>query len=288
MTERIKNYDSISPSAKSLLLLKGHTNIPFAKAAATLMPGTGSHPIDSGKMDFSSWARVVHFENRYWNIDQLLEQTRATNILELSSGYSFRGLDLAIRKPVHYIDTDLEPVIALKKEFIAELEKDAPPRKGILETLPLNALDNDQFQQVLNHFPPGPITIANEGLLMYLGEPEKEKLCSLILAALKARGGCWITADIYIRTGKRRLPLRQSEREKHFFEQHRVEENKFESFDAAESFFRNVGFKKEKVAVTDRNKLTGLSRLMETASGEELHRLSSVPRLQETWMLVPF
>ena len=31
-----RNYNTISPSAKSILLMKGHTNIPFARQTAEL------------------------------------------------------------------------------------------------------------------------------------------------------------------------------------------------------------------------------------------------------------
>lgn len=32
-----QSFDTISPSAKALLLLKGHTNIPFARQAAEII-----------------------------------------------------------------------------------------------------------------------------------------------------------------------------------------------------------------------------------------------------------
>jgi len=38
------------------------------------------------------------------------------NILEISSGYSFRSLEYTLQKGVHYIDIDLLDVIAAKKE----------------------------------------------------------------------------------------------------------------------------------------------------------------------------
>ena len=49
-----------------------------------------------------------------------------------------------------------------------------------MEILPLNALDEEKFNEVVSHFPPGEIVIVNEGLLMYLNNEEKQKLCSII------------------------------------------------------------------------------------------------------------
>jgi hypothetical protein len=76
----------------------------------------------------------VHFENRYWSINRLLQQTDSTNILELSSGYSFRGLDLCNKNErIHYIDTDLPAVVKLKQDMIFRLHLDKEI-KGKFET----------------------------------------------------------------------------------------------------------------------------------------------------------
>ncbi len=58
---------------------------------------------------------------------------------------------------------------------------------------------------------------------------------------LRARGGVWITADVYVRhpTGP---SLFTDARARRFLEEHRVEENKFASWDAAEAFFARQGF----------------------------------------------
>ena len=87
-----RDYTAISPSAKSLLLLKGLTSIPFAKATAELVSGPGSYDAGMQNTDFAFWKRVVHFEDRYWSVDQLMAEVDISNILELSSGFSFRGL----------------------------------------------------------------------------------------------------------------------------------------------------------------------------------------------------
>src|ERR1700723_1177431 len=89
-----RDYSSISPSAKQLLLLKGFTEIPFARQAAELILYPKKYVADIANMDFPFKARLMHFESRYRSIDQLLEGLDVPNVLELSSGFSFRGLDL--------------------------------------------------------------------------------------------------------------------------------------------------------------------------------------------------
>jgi hypothetical protein len=39
MSQPLKDFTSVSPSAKSLLMMKGYTNIPYAKETAALMQG---------------------------------------------------------------------------------------------------------------------------------------------------------------------------------------------------------------------------------------------------------
>jgi O-methyltransferase involved in polyketide biosynthesis len=203
-TAASQDYASISPSAYALLLMKGDTDIPFAREAATLLKkrtpdNRNTDPPKFGSSPADYWIRVMHFESRYWSIDQLLADLPYTNILELSSGFSFRGLSLSRNRPIFYIDTDLPGVIAGKQRFVDALVAGAPtPPPGHYELQALNVLDAAAFREVIARFPPGPIAILNEGLLVYLNNAEKEILCQNIRECLLARGGRWITADIYL------------------------------------------------------------------------------------------
>jgi O-methyltransferase involved in polyketide biosynthesis len=278
-----KDYDSISPSAKALLLLKGHTDIPFAKQAAELISRPEIYKPDFSSRDFMMWARTAHLEMRYKSIDDLLAGLPATNILELSSGFSFRGLQTVQDNEVHYIDTDLPDVIRTKNLLIADLQKEPGDPKGTLELLPLNALDEDNFKATVARFPPGRLTIVNEGLLMYLDNEEKGKLCRIIRETLQQRGGCWITADIYVQseTGEFRL---NDELQK-FLDKHNIEKNKFESFEAAEDFFRAQGFVIDKEAKDKYETLSTIKYFMESISEQQKTMLGKTERVQATWRL---
>ncbi|MBF9220305.1 class I SAM-dependent methyltransferase [Hymenobacter ruricola] len=286
MNPQPKDYSSISPSAKSLLLLKGHTNIPYAREMAALMQGAEVFDLDFEAKDFWFWMRVVHFELRYWSIDQLLQQAGHPNILELSSGYSFRGLALCAQEAgAHYIDTDLPEVVATKRDLLARLHlgKDL---KSTFELLPLNALDEAEFNGVVQRFGPGPLSIVNEGLLMYLGPEEKARLCRTIHAVLTQRGGCWITADVYVkRPADVRVEIPQRDGERRFFEQHHIEENKFDSYEAARAFFAEQGFEVVAEAVPDYQALSVLPQLRAVLPEEARNRQGQPPKIQATWML---
>jgi O-methyltransferase involved in polyketide biosynthesis len=286
MNQPSKDYSTISPSAKSLLLLKGYTNIPYARETAALMPGTEVFELDFGAKDFWFWMRVAHFELRYWSLDQLMQQAGNKNILELSSGYSFRGLALCVNdRSIHYIDTDLPEVVATKRDMLVRLQPDHPLTQHF-ELLPLNALDEPAFHSVVRRFGAGPLSIVNEGLLMYLGVEEKTRLCRNIHAVLKQRGGCLRTADIYVkRSTKMRAALPQSAGERRFFEQHHIEENKFDSYEAARAFFAEQGFEVVAEAVPDYQRLTVLPQLQQALPEEARNRKEPPPKVQATWLL---
>jgi len=278
-----KDYSTISPSAKSLLLLKGVTNIPFARKAAELLVAPHEYNPDINSRDVVFWGRVVHFESRYQSIDQLLEDIPAKNILELSSGFSFRGLAKAKDSDVYYIDTDLPGIIDTKKKFIRDLQAGID-LKGMLEILPLNALDEAQFREIVGHFPPGPVVIVNEGLLMYLGIDEKKKLFSIIHSVLKERGGYWITADIYRKMQNSPvLPSRPNDELDKFLEQHKIEDNKFNSTEEAKEFFERAGFVIDKVATTDYKKISALPQLLNAVTPEQMEKMRSMGKMNETW-----
>lgn len=280
-----RKYNSISPSAKVLLLMKGHTTIPFARQAAELMSYPGVFTPDLANNDFSFWARVAHFESRYRSIDQLLWGLPIKNILELSSGFSFRSLEAVAQNDIHYIDTDLPEIIEKKKEFVAALQKQMAAIKGRLELLPLNALDEKQFIETVNHFQHGELVIVNEGLLVYLSTEEKEKLCSIIRAVLKQRGGYWITADIYIKSRQLKSSLQFDDELERFLEQHQVEDNKFDSLQAAEDFFNRAGFVVDKEAEPNYAQLASVKEMMRTATVEQLTDLQNTGKIHTTWRL---
>ena len=280
-----RDFSSISPSAKWLLLWKGYTNIPFAREVAELLEYPNKYIPDFKKRDYTFWASTIGLENRYWSIDQLLNDLAIKNILELSSGYSFRSLEYTQQKAVHYIDTDLPDVIATKKEFMNSLKKDKLNTKGKLELLPLNALDKNNFLEIIGHFPQGEVAIVNEGLLTYLVKQEKEKLCSIIHDILMERGGYWITADIHLKNKEAKLGLTFNDEIKKFNEQQNTEDNSFESFKEAEMFFIDMGFVIDKKAKIKYSDLSSFKYLIKSLTLRQLFKLRSAGKIQATWRL---
>src|SRR6185295_6969582 len=136
MTNR--NYSSISQSAQWLALTKATTTIPFAREAAILLFGEATVRQAEAAVAQLSGNRLGHFENRYRSIDQALAIVGHRNIVEIGAGLSFRGLAMAQSPGIHYLDTDLPDLLAVKAGLVARLEH--PPLHGTLRLEPLDAL----------------------------------------------------------------------------------------------------------------------------------------------------
>ena len=106
---------------------------------------------------------------------------------------------------------------------------------------------------------------------MYLDAGEKRRLAATICSTLAARGGHWICADIYVRSEHDGRIVR-SERARAFLAAHRVEENKFTDWAAAEAFFTDSDF------VIERRLVPGWPGLAVSGTGQHA---------RETWLLRP-
>lgn len=100
-------------------------------------------------------------------------------------------------------------------------------------------------------------------------------------------GGYWITADIYIKNQFEKADLKIDKDTSDFLEQHKTEENKFDSFDDAEEFFRRMGFEIEKEANVDHTKLRSLKYILNGNIQENYAAYQSFPKVQKTWRLKP-
>lgn len=285
----MRDYSTISPSAKSLLLMKGLTDIPFIADAAKLLWGNDIIKTLPNLLEKENFIkRLIHFEARYKSVDMVMEMLGCKNIIELSSGFSFRGLHMGTHNPdVFYIDTDLPEVIEIKSDLTMQfIEQQHLELQGQLLTMPLNALDKGAFGETAGQLPAGPVNIVNEGLLVYLDTTEKEKLCHIIRRILKERGGYWITADIYVR--KEIKLTAEDDIFNRFLEAHNVEGNKFESFEQAEQFFYKQGLKVYHKAGPVWHQLSALKYIEQEQLTQLVQQAGKLGKIRETWALAPY
>ncbi|MFX1337770.1 MAG: hypothetical protein ACFFDK_04105 [Promethearchaeota archaeon] len=279
-------FDSISPSARSLLLTKSLTTIPFAKEAVDILWNENPPQFTQEKLNSNRFIlRCIHFETRYWSIDEALSKLGIKNILEFSSGFSFRGLSQCKNPEIHYIDTDLPQLIENKKKIVQELANkycNYPIDNLFIQDL--NVLDENTFTEIIDLFPPGPVAIVNEGLLVYLEQEQKKKLCTIIHKILSNRGGNWVTADIYIKKNGQSALTIFDDQGTEFVSKHHVEENKFESFESAKAFFANCGFEIYKKIEVPPAQVSS-RRMLAKIPRSKLEELKGRKKTRETWTL---
>ncbi|WP_207434877.1 hypothetical protein [Sabulibacter ruber] len=283
--DNTRDYTTISPSAAALLLLKAQTNLPYAYAAASHFFTPQELETSFDRTSFGAWASVVHFENRSATVQQLILDSNLDQLLELSSGFSFRGQALVQQGHIrHCIDTDLPHLIEQKAQLCEDLQLTFPAGSRI-EMLGLNVMDREQFLTTVDQFAPGPLSIVTEGLLMYLNLPEKEQLCQTIHAVLKARGGYWITTDIYLKHAFVQRNTQQAKAWEAFFQQENVQNQLFSTFAEAEQFFRANSFVIDKVAEPAYETLSSTPHLLAVANEQQLQTLRTGGQIQATWRL---
>jgi hypothetical protein len=116
-----RDFSTISPSAKALLLVKAQTTLPFARRAAELLWGAQAVEAAEREAALTPGAdlRRTHFELRARSLDRALQELGATRVLEIAAGLSFRGLAMAAREGLFYVDTDLPAMAAIKADLVA-------------------------------------------------------------------------------------------------------------------------------------------------------------------------
>jgi O-methyltransferase involved in polyketide biosynthesis len=154
------------------------------------------------------------FEVRYKSITQLIRECAASQVLELASGYSLRGLDLTQRGSLHYVETDLRDVVATKLELLTDVRRRhniAPNPLHVITAA--DVLDLDQLRAATAGFKRDqPLMVLCEGLVGYLTREETGRLTTNVHSLLtEFSGGWWIVPDFAFKTEIRECHPRGSD-----------------------------------------------------------------------------
>jgi hypothetical protein len=100
---------------------------------------------------------------------------------------------------------------------------------------------------------------------------------------LAKTGGYWITADVYIKdnTDSKDSGMIASS----FRREHHLDENRFESYPAAEAFFRDCGFEVVARETIAEDKLSSLALLSEEKRKGFIRKMKSGQSVRQTWCL---
>ena len=199
-------------TAKVAAYYRQFSDIPFAPETAELIGAEAAydrilreHRLERDKLTFYA----PMFEARYKSLTQLIHKSGASQVLELASGYSLRGLDLTRSDAVRYVETDLPEVVAAKLSLLEDVRQQHSilpnPRHVVTGA---DALDLDQVRVAAAVFDRRqPLAVLCEGLIMYLSKTETEQLATNIRRLLgEFAGGAWITPDFTFRVEATDLP----------------------------------------------------------------------------------
>lgn len=195
------DHDLISVTARLAAYYRAFSDIPFASdvarfidAAATFDALVRDHGIDASALH--EYAPM--FEARYKSIAAVLRKLGATQVLEIASGFSLRGLALTRDHDMRYVESDLAAVNVEKQKLIDSL---SVATRGAHSVVTANALDDAQLRSAVRSFEPTrELFVVCEGLMMYLRVDEREKLARNIRALTSEfSGGAWITPDFTLR-----------------------------------------------------------------------------------------
>lgn len=188
-------------------------------------------------------------EARFKSVNHILEEYRATQVLELAAGLSPRGMDFA-RRGVTYVEADLDESTELKRVIVSDVLSEMPAN---LHLCAANVVDRGQLLRCAEMFDRKPVAVTAEGLLRYLTFEEKRLLAANVREILSHFGGLWATTDIHLR--KYALSHRRAVR--HATETEilgrDLDPNYFDDLDHAQRFFGECGF-----AVDSRPLLEGI------------------------------
>lgn len=202
------NFSRISSTALPCAHIRAkYTDIPFAKEIykAAKKKGAKENLTISFMIDKiaphnpSTRTQISIIEGRYTTTNEAIPSYKNPVILEIASGLSTRGLEYA-NKGIQYVETDLPEMIRLKEGLIKKITQNNTPQNHHFRSL--NALDINALMRTGEYIrqisPDSPITIVQEGLLMYLTKDEKKILRDNIYKFLKkySPNGNWVTTDL--------------------------------------------------------------------------------------------
>ena len=288
-------FEDSSPTALLILHFRSLTDIPFAAELAGLLDAeaaTRAFLAGSGA-DLEETTRInaPFAEARYKCIDHQLRRSGLRQVIELASGFSFRGPSwCAQADDALFVDTDLPGVVSQKLGVAAALPElhESLERPGCF-VQPLDLLRWEDMAEAERHLRPGePVAIVHEGVLAYLTHPEKAVVAGHIRRLMTGRGGVWITPDIQTRQQAREMTSDDApDREAHVAVAKRTgrsfEDNAFEDEGEVVRFFGGLGF-----SVEARPMLEGGIQLSSLAAlGLPPDALAEKAPTMRTWLLRP-
>lgn len=270
------DFGKISVTAKLVAFFRAFSDIPFAvevaerigakeavlkiveRSEAEIKPDSmsanGSRPdsVEEGSSERETKLAderiyAPMFEARYKSIAELIRRSGIGQVLELASGFSFRGLYMTGDPQLVYVESDLKELNVEKTKLVREIRtKFGLSDLGNHHLCDANALSLAEMETACKYFSTdAKLIVVTEGLLMYLSAEERAQVSRNIFLLLKRfGGGIWITPDFTTRAIADNVPDAVKRfRSAILGTTHRqLFESAFENVQEMEEFFRSVGF----------------------------------------------
>jgi len=198
------NFEKISLTARLTAYMRQYSDIPFAKDVAIRLRAEEAfekllRDNELSPKDLLWYAPIL--EVRYKSVAETIRKLRTTQVLELASGFSLRGLAVTQDPKVTYVESDLEELTDEKASLVADLRWQYQlAEHGNLHLVTADALDRSQLRSAAKSFRRDrPIAVVNEGLLQYLSATEMATVARNIRDLLMEFDGVWITPDFSLK-----------------------------------------------------------------------------------------
>ncbi|HTA77309.1 MAG TPA: class I SAM-dependent methyltransferase [bacterium] len=285
-----KNHDRISLTAKLVSYYRQFSDIPFSKDAADHVGAERAFQDLVAECDLKSEELLLYapiLEARYKSISAQVLKSDITQVLELASGFSLRGLVMTQNPKMNYVESDLGDLTTEKTALISKIRLQHHLKDyGNYQIASANALELEQLREAVRFFKPHQaLAVVNEGLIQYLSHEEMKVLAKNVRELLLEFGGVWITPDFFIKTDSQNV----SEKRKKFRQavsgvtETEMYASAFESYDQMDVFFEESGFVRQRLnQVKEAGELVSMKTL--GLSPEVVEKLKSGLNL---WVLHP-
>jgi O-methyltransferase involved in polyketide biosynthesis len=250
------SYERISPTAWLVAYQRALSDIPLSSEIFDELEEIVKQTRTASEIErieaLKSSRMAVMWEARFKIVNHVLKAHHPDQFFEIAAGFSTRGLDIAARTPVTYVEVDLPGVIAEKRRIVETLiARGEIPARSNFHLAEGNALNLADLLSATRFFADRPVAVINEGLLPYLDRADRTTFARNVYTVLERFGGIWITPDIDIQ-----LPEADSSQSAAAVRARtaRIEDltgidvlkNRFESEEAARVFFEQLGFHVER------------------------------------------
>ncbi len=237
------SYEHVGPTAKMVAYMRTFSDIPYSEQISSMTKSEEVVTKQYGDQREQFQKRAPVLEARFKAVSRLVDQVGSRNILELASGISPRGLIMTEDSAVTYVETDLPEMLHEKADLIRDVLGAQNVVRTNLHVMEVDAVNREQLQEAVN-LTSGEITIAQEGLFVYMPRRDQEKVARNVLGILRDRGGAWIT-DVALklemtqhRDSKRKAMVSALQQEINI----NLYKNAFADDAEVQSFFESTGF----------------------------------------------